>query len=199
MVRLTVRGVVFSALFAALLVVFSFLRVDVGPVPIVLENIVPLLAGALLGPMYGFFSMLLILVLVAAGVPILGGSGGFSIFLGPSGGYVVGWAVVAWLIGLVLPRLRGARVMTFILGFVVVEVVGVFLEDALGAAWLMHVLHYSLQRTLASGFYIFLPGDTVKALVTTIVWSVVREIYPVTRLVGPAGQSVVKLADESQG
>lgn len=191
--RLTVRGVVFSALFAALLVVFSYLRIDVGPVPVVLENIVVLLAGALLGPLYGFFSMFLVVVLVAAGLPLLAGSGGISLLLGASGGYVVAWPFGALLIGLLVPRLRGNPVAVFVQAFIWMELFGVLFVDAIGAPWLMHVLHYSVQKTLISGFYVFLPGDTIKALVVTIIWMSVRKIYPVSRLVGRSGSQVVQL------
>jgi len=193
---LTVRGVVFSALFAALLVVFSFLRIDVGPVPIVLENIVVFLAGALLGPLYGFFSMLLVVVLVAAGLPLLAGSGGIALLLGPSGGYVVAWPLAALLIGLVVPRLRGNAVGVFIKAFIWMELFGVLVVDAIGAPWLMHVLHYSVQKTLVSGFYLFLPGDTIKALIVTVIWMAVRQVYPLSRLVGRYGSDVVKLSAE---
>ena len=50
------RGIVLSALFAALLAVFSFVQIPIpwSPVPVVLENIVPMLAGALLGPVRFF-------------------------------------------------------------------------------------------------------------------------------------------------
>ena len=190
---MTVRGVVFSALFAALLVVFSFIRIDAGPVPIVLENLIVLLAGALLGPLYGFFSMLLIVVLVALGVPLLGGSGGIGLIIGPSGGYVVAWPIAALIIGLIVPRLRSKGIAAFVQGFILIEVFGVLLVDAVGTPWLMHVAHLSLGKGLAEGFYLFLPGDTIKALIATGVWLAVRKIYPVSRLVGRGDHDVVEV------
>lgn len=191
--KLTVRGVVFSALFAALLVAFSFFRIDVQPVPVVLENIVPMLAGALLGPLYGFFSMLLIVVLVAAGLPLLGGYGGIGILVGSSGGYVIAWPICALLIGLIVPRIKSKGFKAALLGFLAIEVFGVLLVDAIGAPWLHHVLHYNFAKTMAWGFYLFLPGDTVKAVIATAVWMAVRQAYPVSRLVGRGGQHVVKV------
>lgn len=189
---MTVRGVVFSALFAALLVVLSFFAIPVGPVPIVLENLVVLLVGALLGPLYGFFSMFLIAVLVAVGVPLLGGHGGLGLILGPSGGYVVAWPFAALLVGLLVPRIKGNGPLAYIKGFIWIELFGVLFVDAVGAPWLMHVLHLSVAKTLAQGFYIFLPGDTVKALIATAIWMAVRRTYPVKRLVGRADSDVVQ-------
>jgi biotin transport system substrate-specific component len=189
---MTVRGVIFSALFAALLAVLSFFAIPLGPVPIVLENLVVLLAGALLGPLYGFFSMFLLVVLVALGVPLLGGHGGIGLILGPSGGYVVAWPFAALLIGLLVPRIKGRGWGTYLLGFVWIEVFGVLFDDAIGASWLMHVLHYSLGKTLVQGVFIFLPGDTLKALIATGVWMAVRRVYPVARLVGRGDNDVIE-------
>lgn len=191
---MTVRGVVFSALFAALLVVLSFFSLPVGPVPIVLDNLVVLLAGALLGPLYGFFSMFLIVVLIAVGVPLLGGHGGLGLILGPSGGYVVAWPFAALLVGLLVPRIKGRGALVYLKGFIWTEIFGVLFVDAVGAPWLMHVLHFSLAKTLAQGFYIFLPGDTIKAIIATGIWMAVRNTYPVARLVGRSGDDIVEAA-----
>ena len=189
---MTVRGVVFSALFAALLAALSYVAIPVGPVPIVLENLVVLLAGALLGPAYGFFSMFLLVVLVGAGVPLLAGHGGLALILGPSGGYVIAWPFAALLVGLLVPRIRGNGFATYVKGFIWIEIFGVLFVDAVGAPWLMHVAHLSLAKTLAEGFYIFLPGDTIKALIATGIWMAVRNVYPVSRLVGKGDHDVVE-------
>nr|WP_237088938.1 biotin transporter BioY [Paenibacillus larvae] len=63
----TVRGITFSAMFAALLVALSFVNIQLGisPVPITLVNFVIMLSGALLGPKYGFFSVFSVVLLTA--------------------------------------------------------------------------------------------------------------------------------------
>ena len=44
---------VYSSLFVALIAVGAFIAIPIGPVPIVLQNMFVLLAGLLLGPLWG--------------------------------------------------------------------------------------------------------------------------------------------------
>ena len=56
--------------------------------------------GARLGPKYGAHSQILFLLLVMTGLPLLsGGRGGIGVFFGPSGGYLLGYAAGAFVIG----------------------------------------------------------------------------------------------------
>ena len=68
------------------------------PVPIVLQNLGVILAGLVLGTKRGTWSILLLLLLAALGLPVLsGGRGGFSVFLGPTAGYMFGWVLTPFL------------------------------------------------------------------------------------------------------
>src|SRR4051794_41975632 len=59
-----------------------------------------MLAGAVLGARRGFLAVLLLLVLVAVGLPLLaGGRGGLGVFATPSVGFLLGWPVAALVIG----------------------------------------------------------------------------------------------------
>ena len=74
--------VVFAA-FIAVLGIFPGLYVGGSGVPIVLQNIGPLLAGAVLGARRGTAAVLLLLALTALGLPLLsGGRGGIDPFVG---------------------------------------------------------------------------------------------------------------------
>ncbi|MBX6354137.1 MAG: biotin transporter BioY [Thermoflavifilum sp.] len=194
--RLTVRGVVFAALFAALLAVLSFATVPLTIVPITLENMAVMLAGALLGPWYGFFSMLLVVVLTALGVPMLHGSGGVGILNGPTGGYVMIWPLCALLTGLLMPRSSRRGLLPYVWAFVAIELGALFCYVG-GVGWLMHKTGMSLAKAMAAGCYPFLLGDTLKAVVTALISVPVRRVYPPERLVGGQAAQVVSLSDQA--
>lgn len=105
----SVRGLVFSTLFSALLVVSSFFNIHLGftPIPLSLQNLVVMLAGSVLGAVYGFFSVALVVVLTALGIPLLHGSGGMSLILGPTGGFIWAYPFAALLIGFFVSRVKG--------------------------------------------------------------------------------------------
>ena len=71
------RDLAYIALFAALTAVLGLVpTIPIGPVPITVQNLGLMLAGSILGARRGLLSQLLFLVLVAVGLPVLGGSGG---------------------------------------------------------------------------------------------------------------------------
>lgn len=190
---LTVRGVVFSALFAALLVAFSYVNIHLGftPVPITLENMVIMFAGILLGPWYGFISMFLAIGLTALGLPLLHGSGGMAVILGPTGGYLWMYPISALLLGATLSRKKNSG-QTFIWIFLASEVFGSLLLYVTGVPWLAHVAKISISKALILGCYPYLIGDAVKAFVTALVVIPIRKVYSVERLVGISGSTVVR-------
>jgi len=195
--QLTVRGIVFSALFAALLVALSFLQVKLPftPVPITMENLAVMLAGAILGARYGFLSILLVVVLTALGLPLLHNTGGLSDIVGPNGGYVWMWPICAFLTGFAVQKVKRNNITAFILIFLSAFVLGDLLSYVTGVLWLAHVLHLTISQALIGGCYPFLIGDAFKAFVVALVTIPVRMVYPVSRLVGSAQSAVVDLRD----
>ncbi|MCL6599042.1 MAG: biotin transporter BioY [Alicyclobacillus macrosporangiidus] len=193
----TVRGVVFSALFAALLAVFSNVRIDLWftPVPITLQTLAVMMAGAFLGPGYGFLSILLVVVLTALGLPLMGGHGGLQVILGATGGYIVSWPFSALLIGWFLSKIRAQGFPRYVWTFIVVEVFGSLFVYLIGVPWLAAVAHMSLGKALVGGCYPFLLGDAIKALVTTLVAVPLAKLYPPARLTGRGGTPVIPLED----
>jgi len=204
-IKFTIRGIVFSALFAALLSVFSYLSIPLGftPVPITLENMAVMLAGALLGPFYGFFSMLLVVILTAVGLPMLAGHGGIGYIVGYTGGYIVAWPFCALFTGWFVQRVRIAKgtgrsldkVREFILVFVAIEVFGSLLSYVGGVPWLAYSYHLTMSKAMLGGFYPYLPGDAIKAVISTLIVLPIRRVYPIHRLVGQNHAQIVALPD----
>lgn len=191
--KLSLRGIVFSALFAALLVLFGYVSIPLGftPVPITLQTLAVMLAGGLLGARYGFFSITVVIVLTAIGFPLLHGTGGINVLLGPTGGYVFMWPFSALLIGLLLPRIRMKGFMGLAASFLVLEVFGSLLLYISGVPWLSHVTGMPLAKAMVGGCYPYLPGDAIKAVVAALIISSVRQVFPPERLTGSASRGVV--------
>ena len=103
--RLSARDLALVASFAALIAVLGLPGAVLLPgsvVPVTLQSLGVMLAGSILGWKRGALSVVVLLVLVAAGLPLLsGGRGSMAVFAGPSAGYLVGWvfgaAVIGWL------------------------------------------------------------------------------------------------------
>ncbi|KQY94820.1 biotin biosynthesis protein BioY [Paenibacillus sp. Root52] len=193
--KLSLRGIVFSALMAAILVLFGYISIPIGfsPVPITLQTLAVMLAGGLLGPRYGFLSIALVVVLTAIGFPLLHGTGGMAVILGPTGGYVWMWPFSAMLIGLFLARIKLNGFVSYFLAFIVLELFGSLLIYASGVPWLAYQYKMSFTEAMIQGFYPYIIGDLIKALFAVIIIAPVRMVFPPQRLTGQMNSSVVKV------
>lgn len=173
-----VRGLVFSALFAALFIVFSMFKFS-SPVPFSLQSFAIMLAGGLLGARYGFYSIFVVVVLTALGLPLLHGEGGYTLVLGKTGGFIWMFPLAALLIGWASQKIQGNGMKAFILLFIAMEVFGSLLLYVGGVPWFAYVTGFSLQKSLAFSAYPFLLPDLIKALVATGVVIKLRQHVPV--------------------
>ena len=175
---------VLVALFAALIVVLSLMPpipMPGIPVPITLQTLGAMLAGAMLGPVRGALACLLYLALAAVGLPVLpGGRGGLGAFFGPTGGFLVGMVAGAFVTGWLARRLAARQSCTWmgLAGYVAACVVGgIAVVYAFGVPWLSAVAKMDLAKA-AAAVAVFLPGDLVKAVVAAWVASRVERVWP---------------------
>ena len=98
--KLTTYQMAVTAVMAAVLCVLGPLTVPIGAVPISLANFVICLTAWLLGPKFGTLSVVIYLVLGAIGIPVFSGYGaGLAKLAGPTGGYLVGYLLLAFIGG----------------------------------------------------------------------------------------------------
>lgn len=163
------------AVFAALIVVLGMVTIPIpGGVPITAQTLAIMLAGAVLGPRLAPLAVLVVLVLAAVGLPVLaGGRGGLGVFVGPTAGYLLGFVVGAWVIGLIV---HGGRITWWrsALGILVGGIAVVYL---FGIPVQSLVLGIGLPETALSSL-VFLPGDLLKAALATVLVLALRRAYP---------------------
>ncbi len=145
-------------------------------VPITAQSLGVMLAGAVLGARRGAASQALFLALVALGLPLLaGGRGGIGVFAGPTVGFLVGFVVVAALIGWATERVGAPyRVVP---GLIINAGIGVVALYACGIVGMMIVTQMPLPASLLA-MIPFLPGGAVKVLIATFVARGVHAAYP---------------------
>jgi len=158
-----------AVLIAALTAVLAQLSVPYpfSPAPISFQVIGVYLAGLLLGPLWGGFALLLYVLVGVAGAPVFaGGSAGFGVITGPTGGYLVSFPIAAAVIGgLVHRRLEPRRLDAVPVALQVVALlVGLAVVYLIGSVWLATVTDLSLVTGLVEGGVVFIPGDAAKAV-----------------------------------
>lgn len=183
------RDLAFVGLFAALTTVASVISIPLPftPVPITLQVMVVLLTGAVLGPRLGALTQLVYVLLGAVGAPVYaGGAAGLGALFGKTGGYLFGFILAAWLVGLVSgtgfgggrkPEGAGSGPREGVGGYgvylrqLVAMAVGLVAIYALGMTQLAIVLHVSIGQAFVWGVAPFLALDAFKALAAAVLAS----------------------------
>lgn len=158
-----VRIALFAAIIAALGVVPLWMSPPfLGGVPISVQTLGIMLAGVAIGARLGFFSVLLLILVVLLGAPVLsGGRGGLGVLFGPTAGYFLGWlpAVLAtgWLYHAlpIASAFTRAIVASIVGGIVVLYIFGI------------PVMSWRTGMTFDKAFFAsmaFVPLDVVKAV-----------------------------------
>lgn len=131
------------------------------PVPLTLQNFAVLLVGLLLGRRAGFAALVLYLAEGAAGLPVFSpvGLGGIAQLLGPTGGYLMAYPVVAYLAGWIAERDRSS----FAHSALAATAAEIFLFIA-GVSWLTVFFHVPLVRAAQFGLYPFFFAEVMKVL-----------------------------------
>jgi biotin transport system substrate-specific component len=174
------KDVVYVALFAALTAavgLFPPFPLPVTGVPLTVQSIGPLLAGTILGAKRGFLSQALFVVLVAVGLPVLaGGRGGFGILIGPTGGFLLAWPLMALAVGYLTERFWRDLTLPKLVAITVIAGLGI--SNLLGIPWMAIVLGLDAEKAVVSSLA-FIPGDLAKAILASVIGMAVRRSYPI--------------------
>jgi len=130
------------------------------PVPLTVQNFGVLLVGLLLGSRCGFAALALYLAEGAIGMPVFSptGPGGIAQLLGPTGGFLLAYPLVAWLAGYVMEHGRKSFARAALGGFL-----GEVVLFIAGLTWLA-VLTHSVAQAFRWGLYWFLFAEVIKVM-----------------------------------
>ncbi|MGB3302911.1 biotin transporter BioY [Gordonia sp. (in: high G+C Gram-positive bacteria)] len=167
-----------AAVFAALIAVLGLapaINLSAG-VPITLQTLGVMLAGAVLGPKKGTLAVAIFMVLAIAGLPILaGGRTGWVALNSPTGGYFLGFLPGALVVGLLtaymMPRYN------IILGIIINFIGGAIVIYIFGITYQMIRTDLGLWKLITLNAP-FLIGDTIKAVIAALVAAPVHRGRP---------------------
>ncbi len=169
------RIAVFAALIAALGLPGTLFPFGT-TVPITAQTLGVMLAGAILGSWRGAAAVIVFEILVLVGLPLLaGGRGGPAVFVGPSAGFLIGWIVGAFVIGVIAHPRDGKPIWWRVALGAFVGGIGVVY--AFGIPVLALVLGLTLEQA-ALNVLIFVPGDLIKVVLTVLIVMALGKAYP---------------------
>jgi biotin transport system substrate-specific component len=177
--RLNAADLAMVAVFAGLVAALGLIPpiyLPISPVPVTAQTLGVILAGAILGARRATASMVLLIALIAIGLPLLsGGRGGLGVFVSPTVGFLIAWIPVAGLIGFFTYR-TGAPYSVW-KGIIVNVIFGILLMYAIGIGGMMIMGKLTFLKALVANVA-FIPGDIAKCVIAALVAKGVHSAYP---------------------
>lgn len=179
----------FIALFAAIICVGCFIKIPIGVIPIVLQNVLCILTGAIIGGVFGGAPTALFLIAGLIGLPVYsGGTSGVAVWMGPTGGFLPGYLLGAIVAGFIAgkPSVEEKKITAktvlkitaaIFAGMVILYVPGVirFSYWAL-ANNKVPVEKTALMYTMSACVIPYIPGDLLKIVIAVPVALKIRPV-----------------------
>lgn len=163
--------ILISFLFTILIALSSKISVPFYPVPMTMQTFVVLFTGVTLGARYGFIALSFYILEGALGLPVFAGTPakgvGIAYLLGPTGGYILGYAFTAFLAGIFFSKRnifynKKNLPITFIK--LAIALIPTYL---IGTLWLGIIIGFD-KPILEMGFYPFVISECFKILLLAI-------------------------------
>ena len=169
--KLTTLDITQIGMFTALTAIGAFITIPVGPVPITLQSFFVLLSGIILGSRKAMLAQIAYVLLGLFGLPIFSGfSGGLQHMLKPSFGFLIGIIAAAYVVGKFTEKEKVSMRSLILAVFA-----GTLVLYAIGLPYMYYILNimlvknFSIMQILNMGMLMFIPGDTLKAVIAVFI------------------------------
>ena len=179
----------FIALFAAIICVGCFIRIPLGVIPIVLQNVLCILCAVLLGGLLAGAPTALFLLAGLIGLPVYsGGTSGIAVWIGPTGGFLPGYLLGAIVAGFIAgkPSVEQKKItwknalrvsLAILAGMVILYIPGVIRFSFWAtAAGKVPADKTAFAYTMAACVIPYIPGDLLKTVIAVPVALKLRPI-----------------------
>lgn len=164
--KVGVKPLVMTAMMAAVLCILGPLSIPIGPVPLSLTLVGVYLCAYTLGSRRGTLAVFLYVLLGAVGLPVFSGfAGGPAKLFGPTGGYIVGFILTAFICGYFIEmseRLHSNIKVASLALQLVGMLIGLAACYALGTIWFSIQAHVTIAEALGTCVIPFVAFDLIK-------------------------------------
>ena len=172
--KFTLKEIILVGIFAAITGICAQIAFQspFSPVSITLQTFAVFLSATVLGSKCGAFSQIIYLLIGAIGIPVFSNfNGGIGIILGRSGGYLISFPIIAFIIGYVIERKRNLSVVSLI----ALMFLGLIICYTIGTAQLAILMKLTFIKALTFGVFPFIPFDIIKIILATTIGFQVRK------------------------
>lgn len=172
------------AVFTAIVCVISTLKLpfEVFGVPATLQTFVIAFAGFVLGYKKGTLSILIYIIIGAIGIPVFSGfTGGFSVILGVTGGFIIGFLFLGFFSGLGMKIKTPNNIVNIILR-IVLSIIGLLVCHFIGILAAAKYLGISIGASALAVSIPYLPKDIISIVIAYFLAIAVKKAMANTKL-----------------
>ena len=160
--RTLLMDIFMISLSVALMGVLSNIQIPLWPVPITMQTFGVFLIAFFFGSNKGAMSILLYLTVGLAGLGVFAGyASGYAPFIGPSGGYLIGFIAMVFVVGKLIEKGYGRTKKSILLCMIIGEAI-LYVFGLIGLYLAMP--NITLLQTFSYGFFPFIIGDSIKVI-----------------------------------
>ena len=178
--NLKVRDITITAIFTALTAILAQISIPLpfSPVPITFQVMAVYISAIILGSRLGTLSQIIYILVGAIGIPIfVNFQGGLNVVFGPSGGYLISYPIVAFIVGKIsdksLSYIQSAAVL----------IASLLLCYGMGVIQLSFITNITIKKALVIGVLPFIPLDVIKITLAYLLGNRVRMALIKTHLI----------------
>ncbi len=165
------KASLFTLCFAILIAISGLFSMQIATshIPLVLQNMMPILAGSILGGVQGAGATGLFLVLGVLGLPVFANmTSGIETVMGETGGYIIGYFIASLIVGLLIGKPNKEEltplpkiISSMLIGFIVMYIPG--------TVQYVNATQISFQEAIQTCIMAFLPYDACKLVIAIII------------------------------
>ncbi|MCF2679424.1 biotin transporter BioY [Faecalicatena contorta] len=170
--KISVQDICSIALCTAVIAIMAQISIPMPlGVPMTMQTFAITLAAVVLGSKKGGISTLIYVLMGAVGIPVYAGfAGGFQHIAGPTGGFIISFPVMAFIIGLGVDKFRNVKG-----GFLICLILGTLINYVIGVLMFCLLTQSPVGVGISACVLPFIPTAIIKAALASILGLKIRE------------------------
>ena len=164
--KLSTKDLILCGIFASITAILSQISIPLPftTVPLTMQTFAVGLTGVILGAKRGFISQLIYVLVGAGGLPVFAQmTGGMGLVLGPTGGYILGFPLMALIVGYFKDKFDSKIAIIFGM------ILGLLVDYTLGTAMFIFITKMTVVQALLACVVPFIPLDLVKVVFVSVI------------------------------
>lgn len=163
------KDMIISGIFAAILCLFSVITIPINSIPITLSIFAVFFISVISGLRKSLFTVMIYILCGSIGFPVFSGfRGGISILFGPTGGYIIGYLVIAAIVGFCSEKTKKESVIKRFLYLLFFSLVAMILCYTLGTLQFLLITNLNFKESLLICVYPFILFDIIKIIIAIL-------------------------------